>query len=124
MVDAVTIGRVIQGYREKKKLSQEVVSGLADIGRTHLRAKDARPCLSRARTAPWERIPCLQVSLRKIAQNKDRGMKQCNHEEISLCDALSPIAGDGALDVPLGMTSIIIGHAPVQSLPVLPALPR
>lgn len=38
MVDAVTIGRVIQGYREKKKLSQEVVSGLADIGRTHLSA--------------------------------------------------------------------------------------
>ncbi len=38
MVDAVTIGRAIQGYREKKKLSQEVVSGLADIGRTHLSA--------------------------------------------------------------------------------------
>ena len=38
MVDAVVIGKVIQGYREKKKLSQEVVSGLADIGRTHLSA--------------------------------------------------------------------------------------
>lgn len=38
MLDAVIVGRVIQEYREKKGLSQEVVSGLADIGRTHLSA--------------------------------------------------------------------------------------
>ena len=38
MLDAVKIGQVIQSYREKKNLSQEVVSGLADIGRTHLSA--------------------------------------------------------------------------------------
>lgn len=38
MLDAVVVGRVIQDYREKKGLSQEVVSGLADIGRTHLSA--------------------------------------------------------------------------------------
>lgn len=38
MLDAVLVGRVIQEYREKKHLSQEVVSGLADIGRTHLSA--------------------------------------------------------------------------------------
>lgn len=38
MLDAVIVGRVIQEYREKKCLSQEVVSGLADIGRTHLSA--------------------------------------------------------------------------------------
>ncbi len=38
MLDAVTVGRVIQNYREKRGLSQEVVSGLADIGRTHLSA--------------------------------------------------------------------------------------
>ena len=38
MLDAVTVGRVIQEYREKKGLSQEVVSGLAAIGRTHLSA--------------------------------------------------------------------------------------
>ena len=37
-MDAVIVGRVIQAYREKRKLSQEVVSGLADIGRTHLSA--------------------------------------------------------------------------------------
>ena len=38
MLDAVLVGRVIQEYREKKGLSQEVVNGLADIGRTHLSA--------------------------------------------------------------------------------------
>ena len=38
MLDALIVGKVIQECREKKKLSQEVVSGLADIGRTHLSA--------------------------------------------------------------------------------------
>ena len=38
MLDAKVVGQVIQRYREKKRLSQEVVSGLADIGRTHLSA--------------------------------------------------------------------------------------
>ncbi len=38
MLDAIIVGKVIQEYREKKNLSQEVVSGLADIGRTHLSA--------------------------------------------------------------------------------------
>lgn len=38
MLDSVLVGRIIQQYREEKNLSQEVVSGLADIGRTHLSA--------------------------------------------------------------------------------------
>ena len=38
MLNAETVGKVIQECREKKRLSQEVVSGLADIGRTHLSA--------------------------------------------------------------------------------------
>ena len=38
MLDAVVVGRVIQRFREEKKLSQEVVSGFAGIGRTHLSA--------------------------------------------------------------------------------------
>ncbi len=37
-MDSVIVGKVIQEYREKRKLSQDVVSGLADIGRTHLSA--------------------------------------------------------------------------------------
>ena len=38
MLDAKIVGITIQRYREEKGLSQEVVSGLADIGRTHLSA--------------------------------------------------------------------------------------
>ena len=38
MLNAELVGQVIQRKREKKKLSQEVISGLAGIGRTHLSA--------------------------------------------------------------------------------------
>jgi transcriptional regulator with XRE-family HTH domain len=38
MLDEKIIGKVIQCYRERKGVSQEVLSGFADIGRTHLSA--------------------------------------------------------------------------------------
>ena len=38
MLDSVLVGKIIKQCREEKDLSQEVVSGLADIGRTHLSA--------------------------------------------------------------------------------------
>ena len=38
MLDSILVGRVIEATREQRGLSQEVVSGLADIGRTHLSA--------------------------------------------------------------------------------------
>lgn len=38
MLDPIVVGKIIQQVREEKGLSQEVVSGLADIGRTHLSA--------------------------------------------------------------------------------------
>ena len=38
MLDAMIVGRIIQQFREKKGMSQELVSGLAGIGRTHLSA--------------------------------------------------------------------------------------
>ncbi len=38
MIDDEIIGCVIKMTREKMKLSQEVVSGFADIGRAHLSA--------------------------------------------------------------------------------------
>lgn len=37
-LDGLTVGNVIKEFRKKKKISQEVLSGLADIGRTHLSA--------------------------------------------------------------------------------------
>lgn len=38
MLDAKIVGEVISEIRKKKGVSQEVLSGLADIGRTHLSA--------------------------------------------------------------------------------------
>lgn len=38
MLNAEIVGMVIQRQREKKGLSQEVLSSFADIGRTHLSA--------------------------------------------------------------------------------------
>lgn len=38
MLDSVIVGKVIQRFREEKHKSQEVVSGFAGIGRTHLSA--------------------------------------------------------------------------------------
>ncbi len=37
-LDSKIVGSVIAEFRKKKGLSQEVLSGLADIGRTHLSA--------------------------------------------------------------------------------------
>ncbi len=38
MLDSRIVGEVIADFRKKKGISQEVLSGLADIGRTHLSA--------------------------------------------------------------------------------------
>lgn len=40
VLDATKVGAVIQAVREEKGLSQEIVSGLAGIGRTHLSAME------------------------------------------------------------------------------------
>ncbi len=37
-LDSKIVGEVIAEFRKKKGISQEVLSGLADIGRTHLSA--------------------------------------------------------------------------------------
>mgnify|MGYP000092069803 CR=1 FL=1 len=37
-LDPYIVGKVISEFRRKKGLSQEVLSGLADIGRSHLSA--------------------------------------------------------------------------------------
>ena len=48
MLSAVIVGQVIADFRRHKCVSQEVVSGFADIGRTHLSAierGDRKPTL-------------------------------------------------------------------------------
>ena len=37
-LDPIIVGKAIASFRSEKNLSQEVLSGLADIGRTHLSA--------------------------------------------------------------------------------------
>lgn len=37
-LDAVIVGKTIYYFRQQKGMSQEVLSGLADIGRSHLSA--------------------------------------------------------------------------------------
>ena len=37
-LDPLIVGETISYFRKKKNISQEVLSGLADIGRTHLSA--------------------------------------------------------------------------------------
>lgn len=37
-LDPVAVGKVIARFRENKGITQEVLSGLSDIGRTHLSA--------------------------------------------------------------------------------------
>ena len=38
MLDSILVGKVIAHFRRDKGISQEVLSGLADIGRSHLSA--------------------------------------------------------------------------------------
>ncbi len=38
VLDGVIVGKVISEFRSRKGVSQEVLSGFADIGRTHLSA--------------------------------------------------------------------------------------
>ena len=38
MLDSKIVGSVIADFRKRKGISQEVLSGLSDIGRTHLSA--------------------------------------------------------------------------------------
>lgn len=38
MLDAIIVGQVLRRFREQKNQSQELVSGFAGIGRTHLSA--------------------------------------------------------------------------------------
>ncbi|MBQ5320772.1 MAG: helix-turn-helix transcriptional regulator [Oscillospiraceae bacterium] len=38
MLDSQKVGKVIASFRKQRGMSQEVLSGLADIGRSHLSA--------------------------------------------------------------------------------------
>jgi transcriptional regulator with XRE-family HTH domain len=76
MLDAEVVGRIIRRFRESKGLSQDVLSGLAGIGRTHLSAIER-----------GERKPTLETFYRlSIALNvKSSELFSAVEDEISNC---------------------------------------
>ena len=71
MLDPRIVGDVIADFRKGKNLSQEVLSGLADIGRTHLSAierGERKPTLE-----TLYRISCaLDVKMSDIVEEIER----------------------------------------------------
>lgn len=80
MLDAKIVGKVIQKYREKSGMSQEVLSGLADIGRSHLSAierGERRPTLETffriseaLNTGPSTMMADIEAEMQKAEHNK------------------------------------------------------
>lgn len=70
-LDGRIVGAVIAEFRKRKNLSQEVLSGLADIGRTHLSAiehGERKPTLE-----TFYRICCaLEVSMESVIREIER----------------------------------------------------
>ena len=73
-LDPVIVGETIAYFRKKQKISQEVLSGLSDIGRTHLSAierGERKPTLE-----TLYKISCaLQVSMSEIVGEIERRLK-------------------------------------------------
>ncbi len=80
MLDAVIVGQVIQKFREERHQSQELVSGLAGIGRTHLSAierGERKPTLETLfriayamNTKPSIILAAIEEELRKVPQDQ------------------------------------------------------
>jgi len=73
-LDSVIVGEVIAYFRKRKKVSQEVLSGLSDIGRTHLSAierGERKPTLE-----TLYRISCaLDVNMSEIMKEIEARLK-------------------------------------------------
>lgn len=73
-LDPVVVGEVIAYFRKTKKISQEVLSGLSDIGRTHLSAierGERKPTLE-----TLYRISCaLDISMGEIVSEIERRLR-------------------------------------------------
>lgn len=79
-LDARIVGTAIATFRKRKQVSQEVLSGLADIGRTHLSAierGERKPTLETLyRIANALNVNMSDIVLeieRQLAQNKKDG---------------------------------------------------
>ena len=78
-LDPAIVGKVIAAYRMKKGLTQEVLSGLADIGRTHLSAielgkrKPTLETLYRISLALGIKMSVIVQSIEEEQERTDRG---------------------------------------------------
>ena len=74
-LNSAIVGETIAYFRKKKKLSQEVLSGLSDIGRTHLSAierGERKPTLE-----TLYRISCaLGVKMSDIVKEIEKGLEE------------------------------------------------
>lgn len=79
-LDAKIVGKTLANFRHKKGLSQEVVSGLADIGRTHLSAiehGERKPTLETL----YRICEALGVRMTAVVQEIEEKMDDKNEEK-------------------------------------------
>ncbi len=77
MLDPLIVGNVLRELREKTGRSQEVVSGLADIGRTHLSALERgerRPTLDTL----FKLAPALNSTPSEIVRQIERALEDAD----------------------------------------------
>lgn len=77
-LDSKTVGKVISDFRRKKGVSQEVLSGLADIGRTHLSAierGERKPTLETL----YRLSNALDVQMSDIVKEIENELKKTNN---------------------------------------------
>jgi len=77
MLDPLIVGNVLRELREKTGRSQEVVSGLADIGRTHLSALERgerRPTLDTL----FKLAAALNMSPSEIVRRIERALEDAD----------------------------------------------
>lgn len=81
MLDGVIVGHVITEFRKRKRMSQEVLSGLAGIARTHLSAiehGERKPTLE-----TFYRLCCaLDTSMEAVIREVERNLARKNPEKI------------------------------------------
>jgi len=73
-LDAVIVGEVIAHFRKQKRISQEILSGLSDIGRTHLSAierGERKPTLETL----YRISNALEISMSEIVAEIERRLK-------------------------------------------------
>ena len=74
MIDPVLVGSVIRGLREKKGKTQEVVSGLAGLDRTHY-SKIERGLRSPTLDTLWKVAHALDLKPHELVEEIEKALK-------------------------------------------------